>query len=50
MLAALDQVIAPELDIEGKLTLLLQLAPNDPDNALKLLVAFHRGLIGLNAP
>jgi predicted nucleotidyltransferase len=47
---ALDAVITPELDAEGSLTLVLQLGPNNPDNALKLLGAFHAGLTGATAP
>lgn len=50
VMAVLDEIIAPELEAEGKLTLVLQLAPNDADSALKLLTAFHAGLNGSHAP
>jgi predicted nucleotidyltransferase len=50
VIGALDAVLAPELDADGKLTLVLQLAPYDPGSALKLLAAFHAGLTGATAP
>lgn len=46
MLGALNGVLQPELDIEGAQTLVLQLNPTNPDHALRLLSAFHRGLLG----
>jgi predicted nucleotidyltransferase len=46
----LNAVLAPELNPEGELTLVLQLNPNDPDGALKLVTAFHAGLMGANTP
>lgn len=50
VMGALDAVMEPELDAEGRLKLVLQLAPSDPDNALKLLAAFHAGLTGATSP
>lgn len=50
VMGALDAVMEPELDAEGRLTLVLQLAPSDPGNALKLLAAFHAGLTGATSP
>ena len=50
MINALDAVLAPELDAGGAQTLALQLNPTTPDDALKLLGAFHRGLLGADAP
>jgi predicted nucleotidyltransferase len=47
---ALNAVIEPEIDAEGRLTLVLQLTPNNPNNALKLLAAFHAGLTGATSP
>lgn len=46
----LDKVLAPELNPEGKLTLVLQLNRAEPDHALKLLSAFHAGLLGSETP
>ena len=50
MIDALDEVLVPELDPDGAQTLILQLNPVTPDDALKLLGAFHRGLLGADAP
>jgi len=50
MIGALDNVLAPELDPDGAQTLALQLNPMTPDDALKLLGAFHRGLLGAETP
>jgi predicted nucleotidyltransferase len=50
MIGALDAVLAPELDADGAQTLALQVNPSRPDDALKLLGAFHRGLTGAEAP
>jgi predicted nucleotidyltransferase len=50
MIGALDAVLARELDADGTQTLALQLNPTTPDEALKLLGAFHRGLLGAEAP
>jgi predicted nucleotidyltransferase len=47
---ALDAVLASELDADGSLMLALQLSPNDPGTALKLLAAFRAGLTGATAP
>lgn len=47
---AVDAVLARELDMRGPQTLALQLNPTTPDNALKLLAAFHRGLLGAVVP
>jgi len=47
---AMDTVIAPELDADGRLTLALQMTPGDPAAARELLVAFHAGLSGAAAP
>jgi predicted nucleotidyltransferase len=49
MIGALDAVLAPELDAAGAQTLALQMDPTIPDDALKLLGAFHRGLLGAEA-
>ncbi len=49
MLRVLDDVLAPELAADGAQTLALQLSPTAPDHALKLLGAFHRGLLGQEA-
>jgi predicted nucleotidyltransferase len=50
MIGALNAVLAPELDAAGAQTLALQLNPTTPDDALKLLGAFHSGLLGAEAP
>lgn len=50
MIGALDAVLAPELAADGAQTLALQLNPTTPDDALKLLSAFHRGLLGAEVP
>lgn len=50
MIGALNKVLAPELDPNGAQTLALQLNPTAPDDALKLLSAFHGGLLGAQAP
>lgn len=50
MIGALDAVLTPELDADGTQTLALQLNSTIPDDALKLLRAFHRGLLGAQAP
>jgi predicted nucleotidyltransferase len=50
MLGALDDVLAGELDQEGAQTLVLQLKPANPDDALMLLDTFHCGLMGSEAP
>lgn len=50
MIGALDAVLARELDADGARTLALQLNPTSPDDALKLLGAFHRGLLGGASP
>lgn len=50
MIGALNKVLAPELDADGAQTLALQLNPTTPDDALKLLGAFLRGLHGAEAP
>lgn len=50
VIGALDAVLATELDADGAQTLALQLNPATPDDALKLLGAFHRGLLGAEAP
>lgn len=50
MIGALDKVLAPELDPDGAQNLVLQLNPTTPDDALILLGAFHRGLLGAEAP
>jgi predicted nucleotidyltransferase len=50
MIGALDKVLTQELDADGAQTLVLQLNPTTPDDALKLLGAFHRGLLGAEAP
>lgn len=50
MIGALDAVLARELDADGTQTLALQMNPTTPDEALKLLGAFHRGLLGAEAP
>jgi predicted nucleotidyltransferase len=49
MIEALDKVLTPELDPEGAQVLVLQLNPTAADDALKLLSAFHRGLLGKEA-
>lgn len=50
MLDALNAVLEPEIGADGPQTLALQLNPTTPDDALKLLGAFHRGLLGADAP
>jgi predicted nucleotidyltransferase len=50
MIGALDAVLATELAADGAQTLALQLNPTTPDDALRLLGAFHRGLLGAEAP
>jgi predicted nucleotidyltransferase len=50
MIGALDAVLSPELDADGTQTLALQLNPTTPDDALKQLGAFHRGLLGAESP
>lgn len=50
MIGALDAVLAPELEVAGAPTLALQLNPTTPDDALKLLGAFRRGLLGAENP
>lgn len=50
MIGALDAVLAPELAADGAQTLALQLNPTTPDDALKLLSAFHGGLLGAEVP
>ena len=50
MIGALNNVLAPELDTYGAQILVLQLNPTAPDDARKLLGAFHRGLLGAEAP
>lgn len=46
----LDTVLERELNPDGNLTLALQVAPQDPEYALKLLTAFHGGLNGGDYP
>lgn len=50
MIGALDKVLVPELDSDSAQTLALQLNPTTPDDALKLLGAFRRGLLGAETP
>ncbi len=50
VIGTLDEILGPEVDPEGELTLVLQLNPGDPDSALKLVTAFHAGLIGRSVP
>lgn len=46
LVGALDNVLKPELDPEGAQTLVLQMNPAAPDDALKLLSSFRAGLLG----
>jgi predicted nucleotidyltransferase len=50
VVGALDAVMKPEVDADGRLTLVLQLMPNAPESALKLLAAFRAGLAGVASP
>lgn len=50
VIGALSAVLAPEVDANGRLTLVLQLAPHDPTRALGQLAAFYDGLMGAEAP
>lgn len=50
MIDALNAVLEPELGADAPQTLALQMNPTTPDDALKLLGAFHRGLLGADAP
>lgn len=50
MIGALNAVLALEIDADGAQALALQLNPTTPDDALKMLGAFHRGLHGAEAP
>lgn len=50
LISALDAVLAPELDPDGVQKLVLQLNPRTPDDALKLLGAFRKGMLGAEGP
>ena len=50
MIGALDKVLASELNADSAQTLALQMNPTTPDVALKLLGAFHAGLLGAKSP
>ena len=50
MIRAIANVVLPEIDLEGRLTLVAEMSASDPENALQLLVAFHRGLTGMETP
>ena len=50
LLDALNQVLQPELAEDGAKTLVMQMNSFVPDDALKLLSAFRRGLLGSTKP
>jgi predicted nucleotidyltransferase len=50
MFDALEAILAPESAADGGYTLASQLNPTNPDDALKVLGAFHSGLLGSEAP
>jgi predicted nucleotidyltransferase len=50
LIEQLAELLTAELDPEREQALVLQMNPKDPDDALKLLRAFHRGLMGAEAP
>ena len=50
MISALNNVLARELDVDREQTLVLQMNASNPDSALKLLKAFHSGLLGAETP
>jgi predicted nucleotidyltransferase len=50
LISALDAVLAPELDPDGAQILVLQLNPRNPDDGLKLLGAFRKGMLGAEGP
>jgi len=50
VIGALDGVLIPALDSRSPQTLALHMNPAMPDDALKLLGAFHRGLLGSETP
>lgn len=50
MICSIADVVLPEIDLEGRLTLVAEMNAPDPESALRLLVAFHRGLTGMETP
>ena len=50
LISALDAVLAPELEPDGAQILVLQLNPRNPDDGLKLLGAFRKGMLGAEGP
>lgn len=50
LIEALKAVLEPELDPGGKLTLVSQLSAHEPERMLRLLAAFHAGLLGSESP
>ena len=50
MIRSIAEVVLPEIDLAGRLTLVAEMSAPDPESALQLLVAFHRGLTGIETP
>jgi len=50
LIERLNVILAPQLVPEEESTLVLQMKPHDPGRALRLLAAFHGGLMGASTP
>ena len=50
LIRILTDVLRAELAMDGALTLVFQMNASDPERAERLLAAFHRGMIGADAP
>ncbi|MEE4376833.1 MAG: nucleotidyl transferase AbiEii/AbiGii toxin family protein [Candidatus Competibacteraceae bacterium] len=50
MIKRAAEILLPELDLDGSLTLVMQMSAAEPERAHQLLAAFYRGLTGANKP